>query len=88
MSAPSWKDLALDKVLDFIGGKSMVETFFGTDVREFAHANGLPQPEDTRAWGGVMKRAEKAGLVKHAGYGLSPNPASHKSPVTVWQRAI
>lgn len=88
MSGGNWRDAALDKVLDFVGGKSHSETFYGTDVREYAHANGLAAPTDTRAWGGVMKRAQAAGLIEHAGFGLSPNPASHSSPVSVWRRLV
>ncbi|MCG7348812.1 hypothetical protein [Sphingomonas sp. ACRSK] len=87
MSAVPWKDLALDRVLDFVVLKSENETFFGTDVREWATKNGLPEPSDTRAWGSVMKNAERAGLVEHAGYGLSPSPASHKTPCSMWRRA-
>lgn len=86
-AAASWNDAALDQVVDFLTGKSMTETFFGTDAREYAHAHGLVQPKDTRAWGGVMRRAEKAGFIEHAGFGRSPNPASHSSPVAIWKRA-
>jgi len=62
------------------------EEFLGEDVRNFAHEQGLQLPPDNRAWGGVMIRAARAGLIKKNGYRVCKNRKAHNSPMTIWQK--
>ena len=45
---------------------------------------GVPEPEEKRAWGPIVKTAERAGLVQHAGWVRSPRPTGHRTPVSQW----
>lgn len=47
------------------------QTFIGEDVSDAHISAGLPQPRDLRAWGGLYQRAQKAGIIVHAGFGKS-----------------
>lgn len=41
------------------------------DVRIWAYANGLDNPPSERAWGAVVRRVSKPGLIQHVGFGVS-----------------
>lgn len=43
----------------------------------------LDAPANERAWGAVMRRAAKDGLVRKVGY--APSVSSNLSPKTLWQ---
>ncbi len=59
--------------------------FMCEQVRDFAHIElGLPQPPNSRAFGGIMQRAQREGVIKHAGYGHTSNPKSHRTPASMW----
>lgn len=45
--------------------------FIGEDVSDAHIAAGLPQPGDLRAWSHLYRRAVKAGIIAHVGYGWS-----------------
>ena len=65
-----------------------VGKFLCEDVRVFAESNGLPKPPDSRAWGGVIKRAQRLGIVVPAGYAMTRHPSCHAGVKTAWQFAI
>lgn len=75
---PKWSDLAYQALLGMRG------EFTSEDVRIQAEYDGLPKPPDARAWGGVVKRALKAGHIRFLRYGKSCNPFAHQRPVSVW----
>ena len=55
------------------------------DVRQ-ASVGIIPQPNDKRAWGSVIKKAQRLGLVKNVGYEAVSNPKANGTPASVWIR--
>lgn len=46
----------------------------------------IPAPPDPRAWGGIVRRAAKAGLIEATGeFRKAMNPMGHKRDVRVWR---
>lgn len=62
-------------------------TFMGEDVR-YASQNNLPEPPSLRAWGMIISRAKKQGIIKHIGYSQVKNPSSHKANASIWESQI
>ena len=77
----NWRDHALQFVVRFPKERFMTE-----EVRVWAHENGLPIPPSARAWGAVIRAAEKLGLVRRVGYGSVSNPKAHRTPASVWMK--
>lgn len=78
---PSWSDVAMEYVKVF--ARRGCE-FMGEDVRTYAQERGMPEPPDRRAWGAVLVRAAKRGLIKRLRYEPCKDPRSHASPSAVW----
>ena len=76
-----WSDRAYGFLLDYI--KSNRE-FMTEDVR-VASESELPAPPDKRAWGGIVVRAAKAGLIQKIGFSHVKNVKAHRTPATVWR---
>jgi hypothetical protein len=53
-------------------------------VRAYAEGNGLP-PSTGFAWGAVIKRAVRDGLIEPAGFEASSNPSRHLGTVRIWR---
>ena len=73
---------------DFVnsGDADQGKEFMAEDVRNWAHAMGLPQPHSARAWGAVISKAAKDGAIVFAGYGKTANPNAHRTPAAVWRK--
>ena len=54
------------------------------DVR-LASEKEIPMPPSNRAWGGIVVRASKAGLISRVGFSNVKNAKAHKTPATVWK---
>jgi hypothetical protein len=80
-----WSNMALDKMKEFISINK--QPFLVEQVRRFAHSRGLPRPESDRAWGGVVSRAARRGLIRHVGYAKTSNPLAHNTPAALWEAA-
>lgn len=65
-ATPGWSDAALEYVKHFARAH---KEFLAEDVRVLAPLLGLPEPPDNRAWGAVIRRARKEGIITPAGYG-------------------
>lgn len=76
-----WSDQAYNFLLDY--AKKHRE-FMVEDVRE-ASKGVVPVPPSTRAWGGVIVRASKAGVVKRKGFQKVKNAKAHCTPATLWE---
>ena len=59
-----------------------IKTFIVEDVREYARERGFSSPTDERAWGGIVKRAARNGLIMRIGY--CPAKSSNLSPKCLW----
>ncbi len=59
--------------------------FTAENVRAFATEKGLPEAPDNRAWGSILTRAAKEGLIRKTGYRQAEGRACHMHPVTLWR---
>lgn len=85
---PRWTDRAFDFAVDVLAArarKGKNDPFMTEDVRKYAVARGFPEPPDARAWGAVMIRARRKGLIVRVGTGDSKNPQAHLRPTNQWR---
>ena len=81
-----WSDKAYKFLLDYIKygeGRDQYE-FMTEDVRMASEAE-IPKPPSNRAWGGIILRAVRAGLVHRVGSSSVKNIKAHRTPATVWR---
>jgi len=80
---PGWRRRAINFVYRYARTHHQ---FRAEQVRAEAEARGLPLPPDRRAWGGIMRWAERMGMIvavkKEGGI------AAHGSDVTLWQSRV
>lgn len=75
-----WTDIAFNFICSYIkkSGPFMVE-----EVRA-ASVGTVPEPPSARAWGSVIVRASRAGIIRHVGFNKVSNPKAHRTPASVW----
>lgn len=81
-----WQEIAykmLKEFIEFSDGKP----FMCEDVRRFASNSNLKEPPTNRAWGAIIKRADKDGIIKHCGFGQVSNPRAHRANASLWKGA-
>lgn len=78
-----WSEKAYNFLIDYMRDASANE-FMAEDVRD-ASKNIVPEPPNLRAWGSVIVRAIKSGLIERAGYREVSNAKAHRTPATVWR---
>ncbi len=76
-----WSDKAYNFLVSYI--KSQHE-FMTEDVR-VASEKEIPKPPSNRAWGGIILRAVRAGLIIRDRFSNVKNVKAHKTPATVWR---
>ncbi len=76
-----WSVQAFGFLLIFIKSN---DTFMCEDVRLKANSI-VPWPPSQRAWGGIIRRAAKAGLIKRIGFQNVKNVKAHCTPASVWK---
>lgn len=59
---PGWSDIALHFLRNFAARQS--ELFTAEAVTKAAQEWGMAEPSNPRAWGGVYRRAIKAGIIR------------------------
>ena len=77
----NWSLIAYDFLLKYI--KTNKE-FLTEDVRMEAE-KVIPNPPSKRAWGGIIVKAVKSGLIKRVGYRCVKNPIAHMANATLWE---
>lgn len=78
----SWSDHAYSILERFAQARVPFRT---EQVRHAAYDEGLPHPPDGRAWGGVIVRARKAGILRQIGWVNCSDPKGHSHPVSLWK---
>ena len=81
-----WSDKAYKFLLDYIKygeGRDQYE-FMTEDVR-VASEKAIPKPPSNRAWGSVILRASRSGLINRVGFANVKNAKAHKTPASVWR---
>lgn len=79
-----WSNNAYAYLKLFIQLKSF--PFLAEDLRFHAEKNGFPIPPSKRAWGAVVLKAKRDGLIKACGYKQTTNPKAHCTPACLWVR--
>ena len=80
-----WSERAYDYLRSYLHDVS--GDFMGEDVRNYAHARGLPRPHSARAWGAVINKAAHDGVIVFVRYAKTVNPTAHRTPAAVWRKA-
>ena len=76
-----WSDKAYDFLLKYIKYQNQ---FMTEDVR-IASEKAIPKPPSNRAWGSVILKAAKSGLINRVGFANVKNAKAHKTPASVWR---
>lgn len=80
-----WEDEAIGWVREATKNLKLFTTSY---VRLHARGRGFRDPPDSRAWGAVMKRAAKEGIIKPTNEFVGTSlRASHGRPERLWERA-
>lgn len=79
--SPRWTDRAYDALVHHANR----HTFFTVEQVRMAFAGVLPDPPSSRAWGAVVLKAARAGIVSRAGHTEAEDPAVHCNLVTLWR---
>ena len=58
--------------------------FMTEDVRRYAEQIGMPSPPSNRAWGSVMLKAARMGMIKKVGLRATVNPKAHRANASLW----
>ena len=80
MNNVEWSKEAFDFLKLFVSVSR--GNFMAEDIR-YASKGMVPKPKSERAWGGVIRRAEKAGLIEAVGYDIA-----NRSVVRLWSSNV
>ena len=76
-----WSVKAYNFLLKFIQNN---DEFMTEQVRE-ASKDEVPEPPSKKAWGGIVVRAKKQGLIQSIGFRSVSNIKAHATPATLWK---
>lgn len=79
-----WSTDAFQFLIGFISDIPKGTNFQAEDVRLVAIDCGLPKPPSARAWGGIMRKAQKMKLIKSVGTQQTTLPRAHHAIANVW----
>lgn len=82
---PKWSEQA-DKYVTMMIDRRGFKPFLFEEMVEAAKRDGVPEPPDGRAWGGVARRLAKKGLIRNMGYAKAKT--SNLSPKVLWCKAV
>lgn len=80
-----WSFQAATKLTEFLSERDVGDKFMAEDFRTWATEQGLPRPPSNRAFGSVIAKAARAGMIAKAGYRAVKNPLAHCTPATLWE---
>jgi hypothetical protein len=81
---PGWNERALKMLMYF---SRITDDFITEDFRYWAEKNGLEEPGEPRAYGGIVLKASRMGMIIPTGHFRNmKNPKSHENPKRVWRR--
>lgn len=76
------------QAFDFLKGYAEINPRFMTEDVRNASSGLVPTPPSARAWGGVVRRAVKAGIIYQSGTDRVKNVRAHGANAAVWISAI
>jgi hypothetical protein len=77
-----WREIAISHVDDYARKR---DTFLAEDVIA-ASAGKVPEPPTRKAWGAVIQRAAREGIIEKIGF--APAKTSNCSPKVLWRSRI
>ena len=81
---PQWPELAFDFLRTYARAN---ENFAGwMVVRSAANTFEFPAPPTAKAWGAVLKRAVREGVIACAG--MTKDPHRHGNPIPLWKSLV
>lgn len=80
---PDWSLLVYSAFHQYL--QQQPDKFQAEDFREWL-GDRIPAPPSKRAFGGIITRAVRAGIIKHVGYARVKNPKAHQANSAVWMR--
>ena len=84
-TAPGWSDKAFEALCQFVRRIGPDRKFQAEDVRMYAN---VPPAPSLRAWGNVMVRAAREGIIKNTGMTEKVNNATaHSANASLWVAA-
>jgi hypothetical protein len=75
-----WSDAAYSFFLSYI---TRHQSFMTEEVRAASYGI-VPEPPSLRAWGAVIVRAAREGLIRRIGYQQVKNANAHMTPAALW----
>lgn len=79
---PGWNEQAYYLLREFITGCTV--DFLCEDFRKYCERNNLTAPPSLRAYGGIIAKAYKQGLIRKVGYAQVSNPRAHMANCSRW----
>lgn len=83
---PGWNEKAYERLLEFL--KSHHGEFMCEDLRAHFAMNDYELPPHNRAFGGIMMRAAKSGIIKKVDCRSVSNPKAHAANAAVWRKVV
>jgi hypothetical protein len=80
-----WSDKAYQFLLKFLNNHN--GPFMAEEIRSAAALMDFELPPSARAWGAVVLKAAKAGIIERVGIQKVKNKTAHCANATVWQQA-
>lgn len=81
----NWSEDAYAFLIVFVATHK--DEFMCEDMRSSSEGI-VPEPPSKRAWGAVVAKAAKSGLIKRKGFRSVSNAKAHSANASVWQRSI
>ena len=82
--APGWASRAIDMLKRYL--QQADGAFMTEQVRAYSKEQGLSEPVNLRAWGGIIVKARNAGLIRCVGTQQVKNPTAHCANAAKWIR--
>jgi hypothetical protein len=83
---PGWSDKAYRLLIDYVKCYGS-QPFKGEDARHWSMEMGLPAPPSLRAFGAIISKASREGIIKAVGYTQVTNKKAHAANCRLWIRA-
>lgn len=84
-TSPRWADVAFEHLRLFA---MQHYTLTCEQVRQHAEAKGFAKPPTRRAWGSIVSRAVRAGVITQGVYEKATDPLVHCRPIMRWRSLI
>lgn len=80
-----WPEKAYQVLMTYIKGN---KNFMTEEFRDYALKIGFTMPPHARAWGGIINRAAREGLIVKIAVQAVKNPKAHCANAAVWETSI